>query len=91
MKKTSITHREYFMKHKISVEQYAVLLVRLAFGGENTLQVNKGFDIDNSTIEEKRNCRIEVKSKVSFGPSGKASLFHCNDNKLPVERNGFMF
>jgi len=76
-----MTHRDYFKEHGVSIEQYGVLLVSLAFGGTNTPHGNKGFDVDKAIINGKPDCRIEVKSKVTHGV-GKASVIHCNENKF---------
>ena len=55
-----------------------MLLVGLEFCGTNTPHGNKGFDINNATINNVSNCKIEVKSKVYKN----ASVIHCNDNKF---------
>lgn len=76
-----MTHREYFKKYRISIEQFGVILVCLEFQGKNTAHGNKGFDVAEAIINGKPNCRIEVKSKVHEGV-GKANVVHCGENKF---------
>lgn len=76
-----MTHKDYFREYKISIEQYGVLLVALAFDGKNTQHGNKGFDIYDAKISDNP-CRIEVKSKITQSLTGKATVIHCNDNKF---------
>ena len=77
-----MTHQEYFKKYEVSVEQYGVLLVRLAFLGKGTRHGNKGYDVAHARIDGQKQCRIEVKSKVTETEAGKANVIHCNENKF---------
>jgi hypothetical protein len=75
-----MTHQEYFLKNKISLEQFGVLLVGLAFQGKNTSHGTKGYDVIDARIGKDTGCRIEVKTKITKG----ASVIHCNDNKVKL-------
>lgn len=75
-----ITHEHYFQTYNLSVEQYGEILVTLAYSGEKMPDNRKGYDVE-AKIDSKP-ARIEVKSKLANGPTGPASVIHCNDNKF---------
>jgi hypothetical protein len=76
----NITHEDYFLKYDLSVEQYGEILVRVAYGGQKIRDNQKGYDVNNATIDGKP-ARIEVKSKLAEA-EGPANVVHCSDTKF---------
>jgi hypothetical protein len=90
-----VSHRDYFRRYKLNVEQYGEILVAEAFGGEKKGDAQVGYDIEVgiealrrleitafSPSREDGSIRIEVKSKLSRTNCSQASVVHCNDCKL---------
>jgi len=75
-----MTHQDYFRKYRLSLAQYAEILVAQAFDGKKTADGYRGFDVENAKINGRRG-RIEVKSKWTKTPGGKATVIHCKENK----------
>src|ERR1035438_2042983 len=76
----NITHEAYFRRHKLSVEQYGEILVKVAYRGEKMPDHHKGYDVA-ATIAGKP-ARIEVKSKFAVTFTGDARVVHCGDTKF---------
>jgi hypothetical protein len=88
------THREYFRRYRLNVEQYGEILVADAFRGIKLGDAQPGYDVlvrkalliealdsigaDATRLSLDEEVRIEVKSKQSVG----ASVVHCNECKI---------
>jgi len=96
------SHREYFRRYKLNVEQYGEILVAQALGGEKMGDAQPGYDVRVrrsafiKVLQKARTklglprrdeeIRIEVKSKLSTMKSGKATVVHCGDTKFDGAR-----
>lgn len=75
-----MTHREYFTKYHLSVQEYGEILVALVFEVKKEPSGTKGYDVKASISGQE--ARIEVKSKLARTRTGKATVVHCHNNKF---------
>lgn len=86
-----LTHRDYFLKFNLSVEQYGEILVAEALGEKKLGDTQPCYDVacdqtrfakllGSNTSSEPETVRIEVKSKMS--QHGNATVVKCGEIKF---------